>query len=129
MLPMWCAGRLGNCPTVATKRFRFTCLYCRWRRIWLGKYKHPKHYIKYTYRSLGSTRRVKSYRQNGYEYRRSDGGDLIITEYRTLRIDPRGHFTAPRCAAIIIIDKIMLKTKLYKPFAEFAELISNYPNW
>jgi hypothetical protein len=130
MLKMWCAGRLGNCPTrVASRRFRFTCLYCRWRRQWLGKYTPPKFWIKYTYRSLYRTERVKHYIAEGKEYSRVDGGDIIITKSHTLRIDPRGHFTSLRIAAIIVLDKTMKLTKQYKPFVEWAELLANYPNW
>jgi hypothetical protein len=130
MLRMWCAGLLGNCPpAVALKRFRFTCLYCRWRRQWIGKYSPPPFWIKYTYRSLFKTKRVKRYVADGKEYSRVDGGDLIITEFHILRIDPRGHFTPARIAAIIVLDKIMKHTKQYKPFVECAELLANYPKW
>jgi hypothetical protein len=127
MLKMWCAGRLGNCPPVASKRFRFTCLYCRWRRQWIGKYTPPKFWVKYTYHSLYHTWKTKRFVRDGKEYTRLDGGDLLITNYKTLLIDPRGHFLMYRISAIMVLDKIMLYTKHYKPFVEYAELLANYP--
>ena len=112
---------------VAKKRFRFTCLYCRWRRQWIGKYTPPPYWIKYTYVSLYKTVKVKTYRFENVEFYRSDGGYLTFLRYKTLSIDPRGSFTAWRCAAIKVLDKVMFKTGQYKPFVEFCELLANYP--
>lgn len=128
MFALWCANKLGNCPSIAKTRFRFTCLYCRWRRRLYGKYKTPDYYIHYTYRSLGCRKILsRCIILNGVEYTRSDGGFLTYTENRTLHIDPRGHYTRVRCAAIQVLDKIMLLTKQGKPFAEICEFLANYP--
>ena len=66
-------------------------------------------------------------RFNNLEYYSDDGKKFHITENFTVRIDPRGYFTAIRCAAIMVIDKIMLKFKLGKPFVELCEFLASYP--
>lgn len=127
MLSLWCAGKLGNCPPIAKTRFRFTCLYCRWRRRVYGKYTTPTYYIRYTYTSINIKVTRNRFVKHGYVYTRRDGGLLTYREWQTLTIDPRGRFTRWRCAAIIVLDKIMLKTKVHKPLLEFCELLANYP--
>lgn len=107
--PLWCAGKLGNCPSSVT-RFRSTCLHCRWRRFIYGKFRKPSYYIKYTYTSI-----LK---------RRKDG---II--YYSVYIDPRGKFTAIRCSAIIVLDRIMKRLHVRKPLVEICELVASYPTW
>ena len=142
MFSLWCAGKLGNCPEVAKKRFRFTCLYCRWRRAYYGKWKKPPYFIDYTYTSLVTSRLCDAFIHDGKEYRRADGGKFLHTFYLTCWIDPRGHFTQLRCCAIIVLDKIMKlfakddvkqfhvkKGWLWKPLAELCELLANYPTW
>jgi hypothetical protein len=50
--------------------------------------------------------------------------------WHIIKIDPRGHFTMLRCAAIIVLGKIMGKLRrLEKPLMEFCELLANYPTW
>jgi len=145
MFNLSCAGKLGNCPQEAKKRFRFTCLYCRWRRMKYTKYRKPPYFIEYTYVSLITSRLCDAFILHGKEYRRADGGKFLHTFYLTCWIDPRGHFTQLRCCTIIVLDKIMKvftsKNKvdqsptpvrrkwLWKPLAEFCELLANYPTW
>ena len=136
---MWCAGRLGNCPECVGTRFHMTCLYCRWRRRHIGKFTDPKYWIKYTYLSWYRVSIVKKYVCDGKEYSRADGGYLRIQKNITLLIDPRGRFLRFRCAAIILIDKLMCrfgvskKTRytvlrdMRKPWAELCEFFANYP--
>ena len=137
---MWCAGKLGGCNIgEATeimqanpdelKRFHLTCLYCRWRRSYLGKYVKPAYWIKYTYLNHSVTYRTKTHRCNGKIYTLSNGGYLMVQMYFTLHIDPRGHFTRLRCAAIVTLDKMVKLFHCKKPFVEIAELLSNYPVW
>jgi hypothetical protein len=66
---------------------------------------------------------------DGKVYTRLDGGYLTAKTWRTLKIDPRSpRYRAARCAAIIVFDKLMVKSKwLYKPLAEFCEFLANYP--
>jgi len=55
---------------------------------------------------------------------------FIKTNYRSFRIDPRGHFLMFRCAAIAVFMKIVGSWRwLGKPFWEFAEFFANYPTW
>ena len=121
-----CARRLqvdgmGKCPS-DVKRFRFTCLSCRLRRVWLGNYTVPN-YIKYTYTSF----RYVSPLPNG----------KVLIQYPYVLIDPRGHFTMARCAGIIVLDKIIKFARRFnknyrlqcKPWVEFAEFLANYPVW
>lgn len=129
MLSLWCAGKLckGADGEAAKRRFRFTCLCCRWRRKYLGKFVDPPYWIHYTYLSQYQTRIVDSYKHNGYVYRLKSGKKLQVTTYSTLKIDPRGHFTALRCAVIIALDKIMKQFHIGKPLVEICEFLANYP--
>jgi len=52
-----------------------------------------------------------------------------VNIYFSLQIDPRGHFTKIRCAAIVTLDKMIKLFKRKKPFVEFAEFLANYPVW
>jgi len=52
------------------------------------------------------------------------------TIWRTIPIDPRGHFTMLRCAAIMVFDKIMVRwRRTVKPLLNFCEFFANYPNF
>ena len=88
----------------------------------------PQYWIEYTFLSRVREKLVKSYVRDGLEYRAPEGRYLKITQLETVWIDPRGKFTAWRCAAIIVLDRIM-KVCLYleKPLAEFCELLANFP--
>jgi len=126
LLRLWCAGKLGNCPKWV-KRFRFTCFYCRWRRQLYGKYSDPPFWIDYTYKSSVRTRLVDRYVKNGLIFEVRDGRPLKVTTYKTLKIDPRGHFTSLRCAIIIVLDEVMKALHVGKPLVEFCEFFANYP--
>jgi len=58
---------------------------------------------------------------------------LINPKARTTRIffiDPRGHFTALRCAIIKAFDQIMqYDSHLVWFFGHLCEVIANYPTW
>lgn len=152
MLKLWCSGVNGTCDTAAgshQQRFHITCLWCRFRRRFYAKMTEPTHWILYTYLSWWATNDVREYVQNGKVYSRADGGWLRVSHSYTLKIDPRGKWTGLRCAAIIWIDKVMLRfgtkytkvtrnTKgevthrgrahgMRKPWAEICEFLSNYP--
>lgn len=116
---LWCAGIL--CSHSDLERFRFTCLYCRWRRQNSGKWTVPPYWIDYTlpwkiaqYVFVNNERKVVGYR----------------LMWLTIKIDPRGHFTMLRCMAIVALDKIMQRVhRLEKPLLEFCEFLANYPTW
>jgi hypothetical protein len=121
---LWCADEL--CRTHLT-RFDFSCLACRLRRRWYGKYKIPPYYIKYTYRYLPPLTLI------GDAYQNPDGsiiravhGKIKVTRLVYVLIDP-GRFLQLRCSTIIVLDHIMGFFKRGKPFIEFAEFIANYP--
>ena len=139
LFPLPCSGKLCSWHL---SYVHVTCLYCRGRRRWLGKYSLPKHWIEYTYRAFYRTYQTRRHIANrikdngvwrgGQEYTRRDGGLITVTEFTTLRIDPRGRFRALRCSAIIVLDTIMCKTMFnFKvtshPLAEVCEFLSNYP--
>jgi len=121
MLKLWCAGKLAakingkieRCPS-DVNRFRFSCLACRLRRFYYGRYHTPPYNLEYTFRSFAYQIRV---------------GSILYTWYPHLNIDPRGHFTMLRVAFIKVVDSIMLKLKRTKPLIEFAEFAANYPTW
>ena len=113
----------------ALQRFHFTCLYCRWRRKWRGKYCKPSFWIKYTYRNHNITYFTKEHRVGGAVFYTNNGTPLKVMLNFTLLIDPRGHFTAWRCATIITLDKMIRMFKRKRPFVEIAEFFANYPTW
>lgn len=116
---LWCAGIL--CPFPELKRFHLTCFYCRWRRAYLGKWTIPPYWIDYTI----PWNLVTWIALN--EKGEAVGHHL---QWRTLKIDPRGHFTMLRCSAIVTLDKIMLHfRRSKKPLMEFCEFLANYPTW
>ena len=125
--PLWCAGKLGNCPETVESFRIISCLICRWRRRYYGKYSTPPYYIDYTYTSWKKTWVADYYDDHGLRFKMKDGSKLKIVEYRTVNIDPRGRFTCFRCAAIIVLDHIMKMFKIGKPLAEFCEFLANYP--
>ena len=126
MLRLWCAGKLGNCPKTV-KRFRFTCLACRWRRRFYGKFSDPPYWINYTYVSSVRKQLVNCFVQDGLTFKARTGGQLETTTWTTLIIDPRGHFTSLRCAIIMVLDWFMKALHIEKPLAEFCEFFANYP--
>lgn len=143
MFHLWCAELSGTCnddhKTEGT-RFHLTCLYCRFRRKMAGKYTEPPFYINYTYKNYYHEHTVPYVDLNGYRYRMSNGAKIRHTIYYTLKIDPRSKFTAFRCAAIMVIDKLMRYTRRrarnpewnfeassFKPWAEICEFLTNYP--
>ena len=146
---LWCAATLktsiGNCPK-DVKRFRFSCLACRIRRYHYGRFTEPKFYAKYTFKNITLYYRVNSYERDGYRYHLKSGKKMLITRYHFLLVDPRGHFLMWRLATIKVLDHIIgwtgfrynhhktikgfiTKSKRTKPFAEWAELLANYPVW
>lgn len=128
MFKLSCAGKLGNCPKTVN-RFRFTCLFCRWRRSYYNKFVEPPFYIKYTYKSLFREEIVTRIVLDGLEFRRRDGGKLKHKIFQYVTIDPRGHFTYLRCAAIMVLDNIMKAFSIGKPLVELCEFLANYPTW
>lgn len=66
---------------------------------------------------------------NGLEYKRRDGQPFEIVDFMSVRIDPRGHFTALRYAAIVVLDQIMKRFGIDKPLVEFCEFLADYPTW
>lgn len=128
MFRLCCAGKLGNCPEDIT-RFRFTCLSCRWRRRFYGKFVDPPFWIEYTYKSQVREELVDYFVNDGLVFTAADGGKLKHISYPKLKIDPRGHFTSLRCAIIIVLDEVMKATHVGKPLVEFCEFFANYPTW
>lgn len=130
MFHLGCAGKLGNCPDVASARPRFTCLYCRWRRREYKNFIDPPFWITYTYKSIIQTHLVRGYMKNGLLFEARDGRPLKVTTYKTLKIDPRGHFTGLRCATIIVLDLVMTALHIHvKPLVELCEFMSCYPTF
>ena len=126
--PLWCAGKLGSCPE-DVDRFRFTCLFCRWRRRYYGKFTDPTFWIEYAYKSQICEEIVDYFVKDGLIFTATNGGKLRHTIYPTVKIDPRGHFTSLRCATIIVLDEIMKALGVGKPLVEFCEFLANYPTW
>ena len=59
-------------------------------------------------------------------------GELMayLTQWQTLKIDPRGHFTMLRCSFILCLVKVMARCRhLGKPLMQFCEFAANYPTW
>lgn len=58
------------------------------------------------------------------------GMKLVQTPFWIVEIDPRGHFTMLRCAAIKVFDSILERLpKLEKPLVEFCMFLSCYPTF
>ncbi len=124
-----CAGKLGACPPNVV-RFDFSCLACRLRREYLGKYRVPSYYLKYTYKHISGTLIGDAYlNPDGTVLVAENGGKIKLTRHFYVLIDPVGQLLAWRIAAIRVLDKIMGLTKRNKPFIEFAEFLANYPSW
>ncbi|MDH5786984.1 MAG: hypothetical protein OEZ40_01650 [Candidatus Bathyarchaeota archaeon] len=124
-----CAGKLGNCPKNLT-RFRFTCLSCRWRRRFYGRYHNPPFWIEYTYKSFFYVVYLKQHvRDDGLIIEASNGSMMKVTKHRVLFINPRGHFTGLRCAIIVWLDCMIGYLHIKKPLLEFCEFFANYPTW
>ena len=52
------------------------------------------------------------------------------TQWHTVKVDPRGHFTMLRCSIIICLAKIINRFRSFgKPLTEFCEVAANYPVW
>lgn len=129
MFHLGCANKLGNCPKVALKRFRFTCLYCRWRRREYEHFVDPPYWINYTLKSTYTVKLVDFLIFGGVKYVSSEGKKLEHTSWHTVHIDPRGHFTSLRSAVIIVLDAIMAITGIRKPLLELCEFMSCYPTF
>ena len=127
MLRLSCAAVLevkgiGKCPP-DVDRFKSSCLSCRMRRAKAGKFTLPKHYIKYTYTSWR------------YVFLLPNG--LCVFRYPYVLVDPRGHFTSLRVAAIIVLDGVIKWwRRVYrdrrhnrKPWVELCEFLANFPVW
>jgi hypothetical protein len=53
-----------------------------------------------------------------------------VTKWWTVNIDPRGHFTRFRFAAIVTFDKILKRFPCFeKPLVEFCMFLSCYPTF
>ena len=118
-----CASTHWGCRD--TKRFHVpTCLFCRWRRKAAGKYTEPKQMFHYVYWSMPYTYAPLVSKDSGVQV----GWAMVPT---TLLIDPRGHFTQVRCAAIMLVDRLMVKLKLFGSHraANVCEFLANYPTW
>jgi hypothetical protein len=108
-----------------TKRFHVpTCLFCRWRREEAGKWFKPKQYYSYVYLSMPYTWAPLIQKDTQMQV----GWAQVPT---TLLIDPRGHFTQLRCSAIMFVDRLMVKLKLWGNHraANICEFLANYPTW
>jgi hypothetical protein len=131
LLPkLWCANQMCG-PTLdpndRVTRFDFSCLACRLRRRWYGKYKIPQHYLKYTYRSVVDVMIADAYQApNGLILMAENGGKIKVTRHIHVLIDP-GRFLVMRLSIIRVLDQIIGLTKHRKPFVEFAEFFANYP--
>jgi hypothetical protein len=128
---LWCAATLitslGACPK-DVDRFRFTCLSCRLRRQYYGRFKEPAYYVKYTFKSILLWYLLDSYVVGRYKYTSRSGRPLILKRRHFLRVDPRGHFLAWRMAAIKVLDCMMMWIRpRTRPLVEFAEFLANYP--
>jgi hypothetical protein len=146
-----CLGKLAGCGAEKNPRFHVTCLWCRTRRRFIGKFTEPPYWVFYTYTSWWAVNYVRKHVVGDRVIMRSDGGWFKIEYPYRLRIDPRGHFLMPRCAVIIWIDRLMLKfgvgykktvrnqkgevvrfgkgRGMRKPWAEICEFLANYPVW
>lgn len=90
---------------------------------------NPPFWITYTYPWS-----VKLY----FTMRRGEAPVTVIKE-QTLLIDPRGHFTRLRCAAILTLDKLLKRIRKWfpepffrngrKPLIEICEFLASYPSW
>jgi len=137
MPKLWCAGKLEievagkmqHCPTGVKSFHVICCLFCRLRRKYYGRYTDPSYYIKYTYKSIVDYYLVNRYVADGFEYRTLSGKPLFVIRHYHVLIDPRGHFTRLRCAAIQVLDVLMGLFHRNKPWIEFAEFLANYPTW
>jgi hypothetical protein len=134
LFPLSCNGKL--CPWTLNY-VHVTCLFCRSRRRWLKKFIDPPYWIEYIYTASIRDFTVTSYKQYvgkvPTEVRRRDGKPFIIQQFCGVKIDPRGHYTSLRCAAIIVLDCLSGWLNLYRmggegrPLSELCELMANYP--
>jgi hypothetical protein len=122
---LWCAGVM--CAT-KIRRFRFSCLTCRLRRRWYGKYEVPSFYLKYTYKHTGCILEGYMYEAlDGKRYCADDGGKIVVYRSYHVLVDS-GRLLHFRLCFIRILDQIMGFTRHNKPFIEFAEFLANYPH-
>lgn len=117
------------CPSLSVKyrathkpRFHITCLWCRTRRK-----RVLTRYIQYGYLSLAKSA-AWGYK---FDYANKLVYQIPIWIPQLLMIDPAGHFTALRCAAIVALDKLMFKLNIRGShlFANVCEFLANYPIW
>ncbi len=99
---MPCAGIL--CPHPELKRFHFTCLYCRWRREYLGRWTRPSKWFTCCIPWLTNERR-----------------------FAKLMIDPRGHMLMFRIVAIVGIIKTAshFPRRYRRKLVNLCELLAN----
>jgi hypothetical protein len=119
MLKLWCSNRLnvvgiGKCAETGN-RFKFSCLACRMRRNFYGKFTLPPYYIQYTYHS--------------FHFEKQLGNGKVLFQFPYVLVDPRGSFLSVRVAFIRVMDNVMKLFRRTKPFIEFAEFAANYPTW
>jgi hypothetical protein len=114
------------CAATVT-RFRFSCLACRMRRRWYGKYQIPQFYIKYVYRNIAETLVGGAYQaSDGRIFTSNSSGKIKVTRSFYVLVDP-GRFLAFRLAAIKVLDGMIRWPGRSKPMVEFAEFFANYP--
>jgi hypothetical protein len=131
MLKLWCAGKLCSADVV---RFDFSCLACRMRRRWYGKYQIPNVYLKYVYKHLYHEFVVDVYydRASSTFQVAENNGRLRVKRFFYVLIDP-GRFLMFRYATIKVFDRFIGFFSFYspwfgsKPWIEFAEFFANYP--
>jgi hypothetical protein len=121
-LKLPCATQCKSMMTRRTTRFHVTCLWCRTRR----KRKLTRR-IEYGYLSM--TKLPTYGYQVDYENKRIYRYIILLPRY--LLIDPAGHFTRLRCAVIVALDRLAVKTGLINshPLANLCEFLANYPIW
>lgn len=85
---MPCAGKLGNCPQ-NLKRFHLTCLKCRQRWKYTGKWTNPPYWIEYA---------------KIWHFKHTHRLNRVCVFI--LLIDPRGHLLQLRCAVIVALLRL-----------------------
>ena len=126
-------GRIGYCNRAVgvspISRFRFSCLFCRWRRWYYRGYRKPGFWMEYAYVNVHDTYFVEGYLVDGRVLQKRGGGRFLVHRRHTVLVDPRGHFLGWRMAAIRVLDSLMGVLRRRKPLIEFCEFLANYPVW
>lgn len=121
MLKLPCANKLGNCSKNNVTRFHATCLHCRDRRKHFSKWVEPPSWIQYVMPWTVTLRNLVNPK-----------GQVVAQKmyWRTIKIDPRGHFTRVRWASIVALDHLIPRFKLLrKPLVCVMEFLANYPTF